>query len=181
MEGVRGVYIGLMVAEAPKVEQERTLVTWRGLGRPFKKFNWEAMAVPAVIAILVGVILLVAGEWMLIIVVAALVFAVYMWSTVQPEEVEYLLTNKGLRMFARLYEWSVMTRWWVEEKWGGKYVAIESWAVPMGKLYVPIEEKKEKEILEAMEKYLIKEKPADTAMDKMGRWVTEKFPMQAGK
>ena len=181
MEGVRGVYIGLMVAEAPKVEQERTLVTWRELGRPFKKFNLEAMAVPAVIAILVGVILLVAGEWMLIIVVAALVFAVYMWSTVQPEEVEYLLSNKGLRMFGRLYEWSVMTRWWVEDKWGGRYVAIESWAVPMGKLYVPIEVKKEKEILEVMEKYLIKEKPMDTTMDKMGKWVTEKFPMQAGK
>jgi hypothetical protein len=181
VRGRERVYIGFMPEEAKRVEQEKTLVTWRGLGRPFKKFNWEAMAVPTVIAILVGVILLVAGEWMLIVVVAALVFAVYMWSTVAPEEVEYLLTNKGLRMFSRLYEWPTMTRWWLEEKWGGRYMAIESWVVPMGKLYVPIEAKKEGEILAVMEKYLVKDRPADTAMDKMGKWVAEKFPMQAGK
>ena len=163
------------------VEQEKTLVSWKGPARPFKRLDRQGMAVPAVIAVLVGVILLVAGEWMLIVVVGALAFAYYMWSTVQPEDTEYILTTRGLRMFGRLYEWSVMTKWWIEERWGAEYIAVESWATPMGKMYLPLGKGEEKKIIEVFEKYLIKEKPVETAVDKMGKWVGEKFPLQSGK
>ena len=30
-----------------------------------------------------------------------------------------------------------------------------------------------------MEKYLLMEKPTETGMDKVGRWIGEKFPLQA--
>jgi len=163
------------------VEQEKVLLEWKGVSRPFKKLKMEGMMVPGVIVVLVGIILLVAGEWMLLLVVLALGFAFYMWSTVSPEHMEYVLTNWGLRLAGRLYEYKAMQRWWREEKMGTDFVVIESWAVPMGRLFLPLTNEHEKKILEILEKYVVMDKPLPTSVDKMGKWLADKFPIEAGK
>ena len=47
-----------------------------------------------VVAILVGVIMLLAGEFMAILVLAAVIFAYYVWSTVLPQQVEHRITTR---------------------------------------------------------------------------------------
>jgi len=37
----------------------------------------------------------------------------------------------------------------------------------------------ENQIKEAMGKYVLMEKPAETTMDRAGKWLTEKFPLEA--
>jgi len=163
------------------VEQEKVLLQWKGASRPFKRINLEGMMVPGVIVILVGVVLLVAGEWMLLLVVAALGFAFYMWSTVPPEQTDYVLTNWGLRLGGRLFEFGVMQRWWKEEKMGSDFVVVETFAVPMGRLFLPVPKETEKKVTEILEKYVVMDKPIPTTVDKMGKWLSEKFPIETGK
>lgn len=167
-----------MPQETPRVEQEQTLLAWKAPSRPFKQKGSQFLTVPMVIAILVGIILLLAGEWMLIMVVAALVFAYYVWSTVPPVEADFSLTTRGVRLHGQLYAWEVLVRWWISEKWGQKLLNIETPAVTVGRLILPLGKTAQEAAEKEIGKYLLKEQPNDTVMDKMGKWLTETFPLE---
>ncbi len=163
-----------------QVEQERELVKWMVAERPYKPLDRQMFVTGVVVAILVGVIMLLAGEFMAILVLAAVIFAYYVWSTVPPQQVEHIITTRGIRTSGQLYSWGEMARWWVEEKWGSKLLVVD---LPAGRqellrlhLVLGPEEMAVKEV---MEKYLLMEKPTEMGMDKVGRWIGEKFPLQA--
>jgi hypothetical protein len=163
---------------APQVEQEKALLSWIGLSRPYKGRTKQILTVPVVIGILVGIILIFAGEWMLIGVVAALIFAYYMWSTVKPDDTEYKITTRGIRAHGRLYMWDVLTRWWIEEKWAQKMLMVETPVNAAGRIVMPLGETKDGDVEKVMEKFLLKEAPEPTQLDKMGKWLAEKFPLE---
>lgn len=167
-----------MPEEKPRVEQERTLFVWKAPSRPYKTPGKQFLTVPMVIAILVGIIFLLAGEWMAIAVIAAIIFAYYMWSTVPPQEAEFVITNRGLRVGGQLYVWNVLTRWWMGEKWGQKLLMVETPVSMVGRLIMPLGEAPENKVMEIMEKFLLKEKPGDTWLDKSEKWMTNKFPLE---
>ena len=183
------VYIGCMAVAADKkeeipqvasrVEQEKTMVVWKAKARPFKnRKGKDFMLVPLVIAGLLFLILLTAGEWVLMAAVAAVVFVYYVWSTVPPHEVEYAVTNRGLRMEGRLYEWWQFSRWWWGEKWGEGLLMLEMPGSMFGRMSIPIGDTDKKKLEEAMGKMLLMEKPEDTSLDRASRWLAAKFPME---
>lgn len=161
----------------PSVEQEKTLINWKAPSRPYKEKGGQFLTVPMVIVILVGIILLLAGEWMLIAVIATVVFVYYAWSSVVPEVVDFSITTRGVRVVERLYPWEGMLRWWVGEKWGQKMLLIESPMVVVGRIIMPFNKENEEQISQLMEKYLLHEKPQDTWLDRAEKWMTEKFPL----
>jgi hypothetical protein len=138
----------------------------------------QSMTVPMVIAGLVGLILLVAGEWVLIMVVAALVFAYYTWSMVPSEIIEYQLTSRGVRIGDSLYDWIVFSRWWRGEKWGQQLLFIEMPGSLTGSVALSLGQENPERIEKVMEKMLLFEKPKDTVLGKAGKWLEEKFPLQ---
>ncbi|KKU27527.1 MAG: hypothetical protein UX80_C0031G0010 [Candidatus Amesbacteria bacterium GW2011_GWA2_47_11b] len=162
----------------PQIEQERELVKWIAAERPYKPLDRQMFVTGVVVAILVGVIMLLAGEFMAVLVLAAVIFAYYVWSTVSPQQVEYVITTRGIRMSGRLYTWVEMTRWWMGEKWGSRLLTVEtptSWPKRLH-LVLGAEEEAVKGV---MEKYVLMEKPVETSMDRAGKWLAEKFPLQA--
>lgn len=164
---------------APRVEQEITLLKWSAPSRPYRRTAKRELSVPMVIAILIGLILLVAGEWMLIAVVAALVFAYYAWTMVPAEMAEYAITTRGVKAVGKMYEWQQLTRWWMEDKWEHKLLVLEAPIQTMGRVIMPLGDTKAEKIEEIMERMLLREKPAETTMDKAGKWLGEKFPMES--
>lgn len=161
-----------------RVEQESDWVAWRAPARPHRAMGKLSMTVPVVIAGLAGLILLVAGEWMLIAVVAAILFAFYTWSVVPAEEVEYRLTSRGVRIGGNLYEWGLFTRWWMGEKWGHKLVFMEMPGNITGRLVLALGQTDQGRIEKVMEKVLLHEQPAETRMDRAAKWLVEKFPLE---
>ena len=167
------------IRDSGEVKQERELVKWMAAGRPYQQLNRQLFTTAVVIAGLVSVILIFAGEWMLILVLAAMLFAYYVWSTVPPEEVEYVITTKGVLVHGRVTKWEMMTRWWMEEKWGQKMVGIEVPGEWPGRMWLVVKPEVEEGIKETLGKYVEMEKPEATQADKMGKWLAEKFPLEA--
>ena len=161
-----------------EVRQERELVKWMAAERPYKPLDKQMFVTGVVVAILVGVIMLLAGEFMAVLVLAAVIFAYYVWSTVSPQQVEYVITTRGIRTSGRLYSWGEMTRWWIEEKWRSRLLTVETPASWPKRLHLVLGAE-EPAVKEAMEKYVLMETPAETAMDRAGKWLAEKFPLQA--
>ena len=162
----------------PQIEQERELVKWMAAERPYKPLDRQMFVTGVVVAALVGVIMLLAGEFMAVLVLAAVIFAYYVWSTVPPQQVEYVITTRGIRMSGQLYAWAEMTRWWMGEKWGSRLLTVETPASWPKRLHLVLGSEEET-VKSVMEKYVLMERPAETAMDRAGKWLSEKFPLQA--
>jgi hypothetical protein len=171
-------YHKVMPEDKPRVEQEKSLLIWKAPSRPYKAPGRQFLTVPMVIGILVGIIFLLAGEWMAIAVIAAIIFAYYMWSTVPPQEAEFAITNRGIRVGGQLFVWDALSRWWMGEKWGQKMLMVETPVSMVGRLIMPLGETPEVKVTEIMNKYLLRERPNETWMDKTGRWMTDKFPLE---
>ncbi len=166
------------MAEDMGIEQEKVLLTWKAKSRPFNPDQERSRTVLIVLGVLLVVIFAFAGEWMLITLMAAGAFYYYAQNRVVPEEVDYSITNKGLKAFGRVYLWWEMRRWWVEAKINENLLVFDLTTGLMGRMYVPMGNVKQPEVEKVMAKYLIYEKPAETAVDRMTKWVAEKFPLE---
>jgi hypothetical protein len=167
-----------MADDLPRVEQEKELLSWKAKSRPYKSAEAQTRSVLIVLGTLIGLVLIFAREWMLLLVIIAGAFYYYAITRTPPEQVEYTITNKGIRAFGRLYMWWELSRWWWEEKLGTKLLALELKTGVMGRFYLPVEGIKDNEVEKVMEKYLLFEKPQITWMDKTAKWVQEKFPLE---
>ncbi len=164
--------------EGGRVEQEKVLVTWKAFSRLYKKREKQFLTIPVVIGVLLGIVLAIAGEWMAIAVIVALIFAYYVWSTVPPEEVEYGITTRGVRVHGRLYMWEAMIRWWITEKWGQRVLMIDTPEGLAFRVVMPLGEMDEEKIEAAMSRYLLHEVPEETGIDKAGKWLSKTFPLE---
>jgi hypothetical protein len=76
---------------------------------------------------LVGVILLaVIQEFMLILVVVALVFVYYALARVEPAEVEHSIYNSGVKTAGRMYTWKELRSFWIYSKIGQTILRLDT-------------------------------------------------------
>lgn len=159
-------------------EQEKDLYTWEAPSRLYKKRNREFYSTVAAIVILVSLILLFANEFLLIAVIASLSFVVYALSAVEPENVTHTLTNRGIRSAGKLHRWQNLGRYWWEVKWRQEHIHIELPLNFPGKLLLVLGQGSKNDIESVLNRYLIKEKPDPTFVDKAAKWLGEKVPLE---
>lgn len=161
----------------PQIQQEKILISWQAPVRLVAPGNKQIYTTAIVILSLVGIILAIAGEWMLIATLAALLFAYYLWSTATPEMTSYSISNWGIRAHERLYRWQEMDRWWLDSKWGKDLLVIDTPFSFPPRLHLILGATKTKDVSDIMAKYLIMEKPLPTTLDKTSSWLSAKFPL----
>lgn len=159
-------------------EPEKVLLSWRSPSRPFKMRNREFWVTIFVMGGILGLILFVIEGWMPVAVIVALVFLIYVMSTVPPEMVDHKITNKGVVFGERTYVWANLTRFWFEEQWGQKKVLIDALVLP-GRLQMLLGDATEEDLRTVLKTYLIEEKPKDVWMDKAVKWVNKKVPIES--
>jgi hypothetical protein len=92
-------------------EPERDLVTWTAPARPFKKREKQYYVTIFAMAGIVSLVLFLAEGLMPVILIISLVFLYYVLSTVQPEDVEYKVTTRGIKIAGKLTEWRNLNRY----------------------------------------------------------------------
>lgn len=157
---------------------EKILLKWLAVSRPYKPQSRQFFSTAIVIAILISIVLVLAGEWMLIAVLAAMIFAYYVWSMIPPDEIEYSLTSKGVRIASILYPWNTLSRFWLEDKWEYKMLVVDNPTGVSKRLYLVLGNQNPAEVEEIMAKFVLAEKPEPTTVDKMSGWLLEKFPLE---
>ena len=163
--------------EVLPVREVKTFLTWKAATRPFKKRNRDFWTTVLAIVFLISLILLFIKEWFLIAAIIALTFVYYVLSTVPPEEIEYSITNRGIRFANLEYPWESISRFWFSQKWGQDLVNFEfgnafrlSWVLGS---------QDKKEVQEVLEKFLPLEEATPTFFDRASEWLTRKFPLPA--
>lgn len=156
----------------------KTLLVWKAPSRVFKKRGKEYFTTIASIAILIAIILLFFKEWLLIMVIVAMVFVTYVMATVPPEEVEHKITNQGVTTGGKSYKWEDLTRFWLGEKHDQKILYIDTKIRFPKRLILLLGVTNEAEVKKMLSEYLSYEEPEKTWMDKAGDWLTKNIPLE---
>jgi hypothetical protein len=156
-------------------EPERDLVVWTAPGRPFKRRDRQFYVTTFAIAGIVSLILFLAEGIMPVILIISLVFLYYVLSTVQPENIEYKITTKGVKIAGKLTEWQNLNRYWFSKRFENELMIIDTVLLP-GRIEfvinVGIKDKLKKEI----SAYIPYEEAPPTSIDKITNWFAAKLP-----
>jgi hypothetical protein len=158
-----------------KDEPERDLVIWTAAARPFKRRDREFYITILAIAGIVGLILFLVEGFMPVVLLVSLIFLFYVLSTVEPEAIEYGITNKGVKIAGKLTEWKVLTRYWFSRRFDSELLIFEEVTIP-GRMETVLDATKKEEIKKALNLYLKEEEAPPSFLDKAANWLTKKLP-----
>jgi hypothetical protein len=102
----------------------KTLITWKAPARPFRKKDRSYYTTVALLIVLIGLIAFFAGEKLLIGVLLAIGFVVYVLNFVPPEEIENKISTQGITIGDHFYHWQELDSFWIDEKDGHKVLSV---------------------------------------------------------
>lgn len=158
-----------------KREPENDLIAWVAPARTFKRRDRQFYVTTISIAALVCLILFLAEGAMPVILIISVIFLYYVLSTVPPENIEYKITNKGIKIDKTTTPWEVLGRFWFGQRHDSEILHIEAFVMP-GKIELVVDPAKKEEIRNVMTQYLAEEEIPPTRMDKVIHWFSKKLP-----
>ncbi len=168
------------VSEEPKPvvvrrEPERDLVVWSAAARPFKRRDREFYVTIMAMGGIVALIMFLVEGFMPVILIVSLFFLFYVLSTVEPENVEYKITTKGIKIEGRRTDWGTLGRFWFSRRFDHDLLIIESFSLP-GRIELVILPERKEEIRKALSAYLFEEEIPPSPLDKAANWFSKKLP-----
>lgn len=160
----------------PRPIAEELLYEWQAPSRPFKQRNKQFFTTTATIALLISLILFFAGQWIGVVVVGALVFLVYVFTTIPPQTVTNQITTYGIRMENELYYWDELGWFWFTQKYDDEMVNVEVGRFPH-RLTLLLG-KADKELIRLIfSEILLENQPPLTYYERISAWLQEKIPL----
>ncbi len=156
-------------------EPEKDLVSWTAPARPFKRRDREFYITILAIAGIVGLVLFLIEGFMPVILIVSLVFLFYVLSTVEPENIEYKITNKGIKIVDKRTGWALMNRFWFSRRFDSELLVVETFGLP-GRMELVINSKDKEEIKKALSSYVVEEEAPPSYLDKAANWFAKKLP-----
>jgi len=156
-------------------EPERDLITWTAPSRPFKRRDRQFYTTVFAIAGIISLILFLAEGIMPVILIVALIFLYYVLSTVPPENIEYKITSKGVKIAGKLTEWQAMSRFCFGGRSGSEILIFETFLIP-GKIEIMINPEIKDGLKREISAYIPYEEIAASGLDRITNWVAQKLP-----
>jgi hypothetical protein len=154
---------------------EKDLLTWVAPARPFKRRGREFYITIISIAAIAGLVIFLAEGAMPVILIISLIFLFYILNTVQPEDLEYKLTDQGVKIAGVRTDWQFTKRFWFTTRLGTEILVVETNVIP-GRLELVIKPELKEEIRKVMLTYIVEEEAVPSTLDKLSSWFAKKLP-----
>lgn len=114
-----------VILNAP-IEVESVLFKWRAPERMFQKKDKQWYWTAALVVLIISVILLLFGQAILVGAVFAILFVMYVNTTVPPSVIEHKITTYGIRTAQQLFKWEDITYFWFTYKSDKEILNLET-------------------------------------------------------
>jgi len=158
-----------------KVEPEKELFNWKAPSRPFKRRDKRFWTTIMAIAGVFGLIIFLAEGVMPVILIISIIFLYYVLSTVEPENIEYSITNKGVKIAKQRTDWEVLTKFWFTRRYDSDLLVFEMNTIP-GRLELVIFPKDKEKIKGLLTTYLKEEESPPSAIDRAANYFSRFIP-----
>lgn len=156
-----------------------TLLEWDASGRPFKKRTKQYYLTALLIMLFVEIILFLFSQYLLMIVVVALVFVAFALATVPPKDFHYRISSEGIMIEDRFFLWKELYDFYFKNAEGIETVHIRTEAYIPGELILTLRSESKETVKQALLPFLsYREIVRPTFMEKSANWLTKNFPME---
>jgi hypothetical protein len=100
------------LTDEEEYKKSKVLYSWAAPMRAFVRRDRKWFLSIAVIALILVFFLVIVDKPLLIAVILATVFLVYVLATTKPDILEHEITNKGIYTLKKLYKWSEIKSYW---------------------------------------------------------------------
>lgn len=159
----------------PKRVEEKELLSWRSKSRPFKRRSRDFYVTLVSIAVLLGLLLFIIEGFLPVLLIGALVFLFWVLSTVEPDEINYTITNLGIHVGEKRIFWEELGRFWITNRFGHKLLVLET-AHILGRMEIVVDNELAPKIVDILSDYLINEEVPPGAFDKAANWASKRLP-----
>lgn len=156
-------------------ESERDLITWTAPARPFKRYGRKFYVTVFSIVGIISIILFIAEGIMPVILLVSLIFLFYVLSTVQPENIEYKITNRGIKIGDTNTSWQNVTSFSFLRKSGTEVLIFNTTSFP-GRIELVINENIKESLRKEISAYVQFTEIKPSFLDKSIDWVVKKLP-----
>ena len=156
-------------------EPERDLVSWRAPARPFKRRDRQFYVTTFAIAGIVALVVFLAEGIMPVLLIISLVFLYYVLTTVQPEEIEYKITNRGIRIDGKITEWQFLNRYWFSKRFDTELLVFETVLLP-GRIEMVINSEVKESLRKEVSAYIPYEEVPASGFDRLTDWFAKTLP-----
>jgi hypothetical protein len=135
---------------------KQNLLEWRAPSRlHHKQLNARFLRMFMIIGIVVGILLALMQDFGLIIVIGSLIFFYYALNNkYTPTEVEYQITNYGIKYGTEFYYWPDLRRFFFSRKGSDELLAIDTTLGIPGRLIVVFPAELREKIVEILKQYI---------------------------
>ena len=163
------------VKEQPK--EVRELLVWSSPSRPFKRRDTRYYINIGLVLVVIAAIALFIQEFLIIAVLLALFFYLYVSGTVEPGEMEHRITNQGITTAGHSYIWDELTDFWYSQRYGETILNIGTKARFPGRLIMIVAHLDRDKIKKMLLEYLpYREVAPTTWVDNAVEWATARMP-----
>ena len=157
----------------------KTILSWDASGRPYKKRKKEFYLTALLIATLIGVILFLFSQYLLMLVVAALVLVSFALSSVPPRDFHYKISTEGLTIEDHYYLWQELYDFYFRKVSGVDTVHIRTQAFFPGEVILTLGDVSREHAKHALLPFLpFREYVKPTFSEKAGDWLYTNFPLE---
>jgi len=158
-----------------RIEQEKNLFRWIAAARPFKRRDRDFWVTVIAIAAIAGLILFLTEGVMPVILIISLVFLFYILTTVKPDDIEYKITNRGIKIADKSTWWNAIRRYWFGSRFNSTLLILETTSIP-GRLELVINSTDKEKIRKVLKNYVLEEEAPPSYMDRTADWFAKKLP-----
>lgn len=162
-----------------KQKKAEDLLIWRAPSRIFRPRSKKWFANIGLMVLILAVLLLFMREFLLIGVLIALAFVIYVLATVPPDEIENKITDQGVITGGHEYLWSELVDFWFSQKYGEAILNIDLKFGFPGRLTLLFNSEQQDKIKQILSRYLpFREIPKTNWWEKMTEGVVDRVPME---
>ena len=165
--------------EVSHPNEVRTILEWTAPGRPFRKRGKQYYLTSLLIMLLVEVILFLFSQYLLMLVVASLVFVAFVLNTVAPSNFKYRISTEGITVEDHFFLWQELYDFYFKKKEGIDVAHVRTHSFIPGELTLTLGGVDREHVKSALLPYLpFREIIKPTFMDKSADWLTKNFPLE---
>jgi hypothetical protein len=157
----------------------KTLLSWSAPGRPYKKHSKKFYINALLLMIPIQIILFLFSQYLLMIVVLALVFMAFSFSLVPPKSFHYRISSEGVRVEDHFYIWPELYDFYFKTHEGMETLYIRTVDLLPGALIISLGDIDKEHVKQALLPYVpYREVIKTNFMDKSSDWLSRTFPLE---
>lgn len=159
--------------------EAKTVISWKSPVRVFKARSKQYFVKVGLYGLVFMLAAVAFGEFLLVGVILAVIFLVYVLASVAPDTIEHRITGMGMVSGNKSFLWDDLDSFWFDRRGDDRLLVIQTKMHFPSRLIILLTSVSERALLDILEKHLHYHRgPVHTLFDKWAFWLQERVNLE---